>query len=129
MELTTYLSKVIGLSLVIIGLVIALRRRYFMPVFGMIAEDKLTRATLAIVELVAGLALVVAHNIWAPAPAAVISFFGWLAVIEATSYLILPDSYVEKWIKAVSTPAGYIGGGAFAVVVGIYLAGSGFSWW
>ncbi|MDQ8730876.1 hypothetical protein [Bradyrhizobium sp. LHD-71] len=111
------------------GAAIMIRRRYFVPVFGAFVEERLTRVVMSTIELLAGLFLVVAHNVWSSPPAAIISLLGWLAVIEATAYLILPDDLVEKVIGTFNTPAWYLGGGLFAIMIGVYLAGSGFGWW
>ena len=77
----------------------------------------------------AGLFLVFGHNVWSPLPAAIISLLGWIAVIEGGLYLLLPDEAVEGIPEAVNRPSMYLGGGAFTVLVGIYLAGFGFGWW
>ncbi|WP_394891552.1 hypothetical protein ACG873_09895 [Mesorhizobium sp. AaZ16] len=105
------------------------RRRYFTPVFGAFVEERLVRAVVSFAELIGGLFLVIAHNIWAPLPAAIISILGWMAVIEATAYLLLPDDMLEKFIGTFNVPAWYLVGGIFAILVGIYLAGFGFGWW
>jgi hypothetical protein len=74
--LTIYLSKVIGLGLIIMGAAIMIRRRYFIPVFGAFVEERLTRVVMSTVELLAGLFLVVGHNVWSPLPAAIIFVAG-----------------------------------------------------
>jgi hypothetical protein len=129
MELTIYLAKVFGIALVIIGAGVMLRRRYFVPVFGAFVEERLTRAIVSIIELIAGLFLVVGHNVWSPAPAAIISLLGWMAVIEASTYLLLPDELVEGIIETFNKPAWYLFGGLLSIAVGIYLAGFGFGLW
>jgi hypothetical protein len=128
-ELTFFLSKVFGIGLIITGAAIAIRRRYFIPVFGAFVEERLVRAVVSFAELIGGLFLVIAHNVWSPLPAAIISFLGWMAVIEATAYLLLPDDMLEKFIGTFNVPAWYLVGGIFAILVGIYLAGFGFGWW
>jgi hypothetical protein len=129
MTLTVYLAKVIGLGLIILGGAIMLRRDYFIPVFATFARERLTRIVLSFVELIAGLALIVGHNVWSPAPAAIISLLGWIAAIEATAYLLLPDEIIEKWVAVFNTPTWYLGGGLLSVVLGAYLAGFGFGLW
>ena len=128
MSLTTLLAKVLGIYLIIVGLAIMLRRQYFVPVFGAFVKERLTRAVVSLAQLLAGLFLVVAHNVWSPAPAAIISLIGWLAVVEASVYLLLPDDMIEGFIRTFNTPSWYIFGGLLAVIVGLWLAGVGFGW-
>jgi hypothetical protein len=122
------LAKVLGIYLIIVGLAIMLRRQYFVPVFGAFVKERLTRAVLSLAQLLAGLFLVVAHNVWSPAPAAIITFIGWLAVVEASVYLLLPDDMLEGFVRTFNTPSRYIFGGLLAVIVGLWLAGVGFGW-
>jgi hypothetical protein len=129
MALTVLLAKVIGIVLVVIGGAILIRRSYFLAVFGTYAEQRLLRATMSMIELLAGVFLVVAHDLWSPLPAALITIVGWMAILEATIYLFLPDRLVAKFIATFNTPAWYVVGGLLAIVVGIYLAGFGFAWW
>jgi hypothetical protein len=128
MELTVFLSKVFGIGLIIMGAAIMIRRRYFIPVFGAFVEERLIRVVVSLAELIAGLFLVIGHNVWSPLPAAIISFLGWMAVIEATAYLLLPDDMLEKFIGTFNVPAWYLVGGLFTILIGIYLASFGFGW-
>lgn len=129
MEHTLYLSKAMGIALVLIGLVIMARRRYFIPVFATYAESRLVRTVASMIELFAGTFLVVAHNVWSPLPAAIVSIIGWMVLLEGLLYLLLPDDLVGKFIATFNTPAWYLAGGSLAVIVGIYLAGHGCGWW
>lgn len=129
MTLTILLAKVIGIVLVMTGAAILFRRNYFLPVFAAYVEQRLVRTTMSMIELLAGVFLVVGHNRWSPLPAAIITMLGWMAVLESTIYLFLSDRLVAKFIAAFNTPAWYVVGGLLAIVVGVYLAGFGFAWW
>jgi hypothetical protein len=129
MALTVLLAKVVGIVLAMVGGAILIRRRHFLPIFATYTEERLVRATMSMIELLFGVFLVVAHNIWSPMPAALITIIGWMAVLEATIYLFLPDVWVGKLIATFNTTTFYVIGGLLAVVVGIYLAGFGFAWW
>ena len=129
MATTVYLSKVFGISLVMIGALIMLRRRYFVLVFAAFVREPLVRAITAFIELLAGTFLVVGHNVWSPLPAAIISLFGWIAVIEAIAYLVLPDDTLERVVSAFNTATVYLLGGLLAIAVGLYLMGFRCGWW
>lgn len=129
MQTTLYLSKVLGIGLVITGAAIMLRWRYFIPVFSALVEQRLLRAIVAMIELLAGLFLIAAHNHWSPPAAAIVSALGWIAALEGTALLVLPDGVVEKWIGAFNVRAWYLVGGLLSLAAGLYLAGFGFGWW
>lgn len=123
---TGLLAQVFGIYLVIVGAAILIRRRYFLPVFGAFIEERLTRAVFSLIELLAGLFLVVLHNEWSSLPAGIISAFGWMAIVEGTAYLVLPDELVEKVFRIFNRTWWYVFGGLLSIVIGIYLAGHGF---
>jgi hypothetical protein len=125
---TILLAKVLGLFLVIVGAAIMLRRRYFLPVFGAYPEQRLIRAVVSLAQLLAGLFLVTMHSVWSSFPAAIITIIGWMAVIEAGIYLLLPDDMVARFIRTFNTESWYIIGGVLAIAVGAYLATFGFGW-
>ena len=129
MTLTLLLAKVIGIVLAVIGSAILVRRHYFLPIFAAYVEERLVRTTMSMIELLVGILLVVAHNVWSPLPAALITLLGWMAVLEALIYLFLPDRWVARFIATFNTSFFYVVGGLLAIVVGIYLTGFGFDWW
>src|SRR5262245_32088312 len=128
METTILLSKVLGICLVAIGAAIILRRHYFLVAFAAFVEQRLLRVVVSMIELTAGLFLVV-RNAWSPLPAAVITLIGWMAVVEATVYLLLPDTILARLMASFNTVGWYIVGGVLAIGAGLYLAGFGFGWW
>ncbi|MGE4064396.1 MAG: hypothetical protein AB7E79_13600 [Rhodospirillaceae bacterium] len=129
MTTSQYLAGLIGVTLIILGPIFIARRAYFAGVFAEIADQDLLRSVAAIFELVAGIALVLAHNVWAPFPAAVVTFFGWLMVIEGTAYLVMPNAAVTHMIGILNKRALYVPAGVLAVLVGAYLTGFAFGLW
>ena len=126
MTSTILLSQVFGLYFIIVGAAIVIRRRYFLPVFGAFIEERLTRAIVALIELLAGLFLVVMHNDWSSMPAVIISLLGWITVVEGSAYLLLADELIEKMFRALNTTSWYAVSGLLSVLGGLYLAGYGF---
>lgn len=126
MENTIYLSQVFGLFLIIGGASIMYRNSYFVGVIGGFVEERLMRMFIGMAELLGGLFLVLAHSDWSTLPAAIITAFGWMLVIEGTCYLLLPDSAIRWIIRTCNVKAWYIGGGAAAIAAGAYLAAFGF---
>jgi hypothetical protein len=126
MTSTILLSQVFGLYFIIVGAAIVIRRRYFLPVFGAFIEERLTRAIVALIELLAGLFLVVMHNDWSSMPAVIISLLGWITTVEGSAYLLLSDEFVEKMFRALNTTSWYVVSGLLSVLGGLYLAGYGF---
>ena len=84
------------------------------------------RTLFSAVELLAGLFLVALHRHWDTAPAFIISLFGWMAVLESSAYLLLPDRTVQSFLAPFERPGVIAGGGVVALVIGLWLAAYGF---
>lgn len=125
MALTIILAKVFGVYLVILGVACLARRKYFSSVFAGFVDNRLLRMVIAIVELIAGLFLVITHQDWSNLVSGIITFFGWAMTIEGVAYLFLSDRAVAKLFKIFNTKAWYFVGGLLSIAVGIYLISIG----
>jgi len=124
--MTLLLSKVLGIFLLIIGLAAVLRKRQFAMVVDVFVQERFTRLVAAIAELLAGLFLVMTHNDWSSLPAILVTLLGWIAVIEGSLSLLLPDDILKKLIQPFRNPAWFVGGGLVSIVIGAYLSAYGF---
>jgi hypothetical protein len=124
--LTVLLSKVFGLFLVIVGAAILLRRRYYLPVYGAYVRERLIRAVTSLAEILAGLFLVTLYGEWSSPSEAILGLIGWMALLEGLMFTLLPDGFLEKFMKIFNAPAWYVAGGLLAIATGSYLAASGF---
>jgi uncharacterized membrane protein HdeD (DUF308 family) len=123
---TVLLSKVLGSFMIIFGIAALLRSRPFAEVIATFARDLTWRTLWSALELLAGLFLVTMHRKWDSAPAIVVSTIGWLAVLESTAYLVLPDRLVQSFLMPFAKPAVVAACGVLSLVLGIYLAAYGF---
>lgn len=126
MILTLYLVRVLGLALIALGLIIAVRRRYYIAVYPLIVAERMTRMVFATFALIGGLLLALHDPLWQTVPSVIISLIGCMAVVEALVYLALPDAQLERLVVMFNKPVAYVIGGVVAVVVGAYLAAIGF---
>ena len=126
MMLTILLAKVLGIYLIVIGFLCLIRRQYIVSAMAGFIENKALRFVVAACELIAGLFLVFAHEIWTSGPAIIVSLFGWLMLIEGFAYLFVSDRRLKKCAKIFSNKAWYIIGGLLAIILGVYLLYAGF---
>jgi hypothetical protein len=123
---TILLSKVLGLFAIIVGSAMVLKRRQLGEVISTFGRNRTWRVLFSAIELMAGLFLVMMHDDWASAPAIIVSLAGWLAVIESSAYLLLPDRVIEPFITSFSRPGALAVSGVISVAIGLYLAAYGF---
>jgi len=121
MELTILLSKVFGIYLITMGLVMIIRRDHFMFIVNTFPEERLLRFMVGIIMFVAGVFLILQHNDWSSLPAGLVSLLGWMMALKALVYMNLSDRAIKKWIGLVNVPSRYIWGGLISILLGIYL--------
>lgn len=126
MILTLYLSRVLGLALIFLGVILMVRRHYYIAVYPSIVTERMTRMVFATFALIGGLLLAVYDSLWQTLPSVIISLIGWIVVVEALLYLALPDAQLAKLVAMFNKPAAYIVGGIIALVIGAYLTAIGF---
>jgi hypothetical protein len=129
MTLTLLLAKVFGLALIAIGIALIIYRDHYAQMTRDFIQQRLLRTVISFSEMVAGLFIIIGHNIWSPVPAAVITIIGWMFVLEGGSYLLLPEKYTTRFISAVNRPQFFIASGIIGIVLGIYLTDYGFALW
>jgi len=120
------LAQLFGLYFLIVGGVVMLRRQSIMPAIADMAANRGLLLLMALVELAAGLAVILMYPKITFDWLGLISLIGWMLVVEAVLYLALPMKTVQKFIKKFNTHSWYASTGVLAVIVGAYLAGIGF---
>jgi uncharacterized protein YjeT (DUF2065 family) len=129
MTLTLLLAKVFGIALIVIGIALIAYRDLYAQITRDFLQQRLLRVVISFSEIVVGLFIVIGHNVWSPLPAAIITFLGWVFVLEGASYLLLPEKWTAHFINAVNRPRFFIASGIIGIVLGIYLADYGFALW
>jgi len=129
MDLSIFLAKLFGLYFLIAGGIIMMRQKSFMPIFTEILGSRPFLLILGVAELLAGLAIVIAHPIFTANWEGLLTLIGaWMAV-EGIIYLAMPYTKIGKVMRQFNTPTWYTSGGLVAIVMGAYLAGKGFGMW
>lgn len=126
MELTLFLSKVIGVYLLVMGIAVLVNRRHIMLAVVSLAKERVAQLIAGVVALLFGLILVNVHNDWSTLPASIISFVGWAGVVKGALYLLLPEAKLAKIVQMFSDRSWYMADGIIAILVGLYLANYGY---
>ena len=125
---TLFLSRLLGLFFLICGLEILLHKLVYWIALAAVAYDPLVLRWVATVITRAGLAMVLAHNVWSKRPVVIIvTLLGWLTLIKGMAFMFLPARWMKGFLKAVlySEACMYLVA-AFLLVLGAYLVYEGF---
>ncbi|MGA9256180.1 MAG: hypothetical protein WBV98_06235 [Candidatus Sulfotelmatobacter sp.] len=88
---TIFLSRLIGLYCIVIALSMMTRRQATVETVTALLQNPSMMLIVGIITLAAGLAVVLAHNIWSgSALVVVVTLVGWITLIKSLFFLFLP---------------------------------------
>jgi len=125
---TLFLSRLLGLSYLICGLAMLAHQNVSTGALATLPNNRLAVLGISSLLVLAGLSMVLAHNVWSKPPLVfIVTLLGWLTLIKGVVYLLLPASCMAAWLQAVFDCRGYwYFAAAFLLLLGAYLAYAGF---
>jgi vacuolar-type H+-ATPase subunit I/STV1 len=125
---TMFLSRLIGLYCIVAALAMFLRGPAIVDTVILLLRDAPLVFVVGIATLAAGLAIVLAHNVWSGGAAAIIvTVIGWLTVIKGVLFLALtPDGETAFFLQGLRFQQFFHIYAAIWLVFGAYLAWCGF---
>ena len=88
---TIFLSRLIGLYCIVIAVSMMTRRQATVETVTALLQNPSMMLIVGIITLAAGLAVVLAHNIWSgSALVVVVTLVGWITLIKSLFFLFLP---------------------------------------
>lgn len=126
MESTILLSRVTGLYMIVMGVIMMTRREYFKMMINSVVDAPATRLMIGIIMFIAGLFWINLYQKWGSFGEGLLSFFGWVLILKSLLYINLSSEGMRKWIAAFNVDGRYRWGGLLAILLGLYLANLGF---
>ncbi len=125
---TLFLSRLIGLYCILVALSMFTRRQATLESVTAVLRDPSIMFVLGAITLVAGLAMVLAHNIWSGgALVVIVTLVGWITLIKSLFFLFLPPE-VEAgfFLRQIHYQQFFYLYTGVSLVLGIYLTYGGF---
>jgi hypothetical protein len=121
MELSHYLGQLMSIVLVLIGLALVLRGVYYTDAYKVWMKNKGLKLFTSMVVLVAGVALVIAHNVWIAGWEVLITIVGWGMILKGVLLGYFPKEFDKMidWLLEIRWLVAF--GGAVWVIGGLYL--------
>ena len=125
---TLFLSRLIGLYCILIALSMMTRKQATVETVTALVQNPSTTLILGIITLAAGLAMVLAHNIWSGgAPVVVVTLVGWMALVKSLFFLFLPpEMEAGLFLRQIHYQQLFYVYSAISLVLGVYLTYGGF---
>jgi len=125
---TLFLSRLIGLYCILIALSMMTRRQATVETVTALLQNPSMMLVVGIITLAAGLAVVLAHNIWSGgALVVVVTLVGWITLIKSLYFLFLPpEMEAGFFLGQLHYRQLFYLYTAISLVLGVYLTYGGF---
>lgn len=125
---TPFLSSLIGLYVILVALSMFSRGQATVETLAALLQNPSMVLVLVVVMLAAGLAMVLAHNIWSGgALVVVVTLVGWMTLIKSLVFLFLPPEMEARlFLERLHYQQLFYFYWALPLVLGLYLTYGGF---
>ncbi|MGA2950365.1 MAG: hypothetical protein WBP65_14060 [Candidatus Sulfotelmatobacter sp.] len=125
---TIFLSRLIGLYCIVIAVSMMTRRQATVETVTALLQNPSMMLIVGIITLAAGLAVVLAHNIWSgSALVVVVTLVGWITLIKSLFFLFLPpEMEAGLFLGQLHYRQLFYMYTAISLVLGVYLTYGGF---
>jgi hypothetical protein len=126
-ESTRTLSRVVGPTLVALGLLLLVRRGELTAILADFAQDAALGVVMGLVGFVAGLVMLAYHSRISSLAALVLTLLGWLMMLRGLMLLFAPSMVVTAASWFTDTPHALDATGAAIALIGAWISTVGFS--
>jgi hypothetical protein len=126
MPTSIYLAKLIGPTLLVIGLGMLLNRDGYRATANEFLKSRALIYIAGLLALVPGIAIVLAHNLWVYDWRLIITLFGWLALIGGVLRILAPQQVVKIGKRAAANQSYMMGASLVVTVLGLVLSYYGY---
>jgi len=125
---TLFLSRLIGLYCILVAISMITRKQATLESVTALLHDPSMIFIVGVITLAAGLAMVLAHNIWSGgALVVIVTLVGWITLLKSLLFLFLPpEMEAELFLGQLHYQQLFYLYGAISLVLGIYLTYGGF---
>jgi putative exporter of polyketide antibiotics len=125
---TLFLSRLIGLYCILVALSMMTRRQATVETVTALLQNPSMMLILGVITLAAGLAMVLAHNIWSGGTlVVVVTLVGWMALVKSLFFLFLPPEMETRlFLQQLHYQQLFYLYGAISLALGLYLTYGGF---
>jgi len=125
---TLFLSRLIGLYCILVGLSMMTHSQATVETVTALLQNPSMTLILGVITLAAGLAMVLAHNIWAGGTlVVVVTLVGWMALVKSLFFLFLPPEMEARlFLQQLHYQQLFYLYGAISLALGVYLTYGGF---
>ena len=121
MDLSIFLSKVLGIYLIVMSVAFVTQEKRLKPLMLNMMHDSALVLVAGFMALIMGILLVVSHNMWVKDWRVIITIVGWTTLLKGMSIILFPDFLVNLSIKWMQNKIAYYATFFFTFLIGALL--------
>jgi hypothetical protein len=126
METSIFLARLLGPSMLVVGLGLLLNRASFRALSREVIGSPALIYIAGLIAFVGGLAIVLTHNVWVAGWPVIITIFGWASLLAGVFRIVFPASVARLGERLIENQAFLIGGIAIYLGLGAWLSFAGY---
>jgi uncharacterized membrane protein len=126
MQTSIFIARLLGPIFVLVGIAILLRPQMFRALLREFINSPVLMYLAGFLGLLGGLALALAHNVWAPDWRLIVTLLGWASIVRAVVTIFLPRQIVSIGTRLLEVRGIFFGAAAIDVVIGLVLSYFGY---
>jgi len=127
MTASFFLARLLGPMLVVVGIGLLLKPQRFRAILQEFIGGVTWLYWAGFVGLLAGLALVLTHNVWTADWRVIITLIGWVTLIRALVTIFQPEWIVMIGNSIVARPGYFVAAAAVNLILGLILSYFGYA--
>jgi len=126
MAISIFIARLLGPVFVLVGIGLIFKRETFRVILRQFLQSPVLLYLAGFFGLLAGLALVLTHNIWSFDWRLLITLIGWITFVRAIVTIFLPDRIVAIGNAVLDHGAAFVAAGVINLSIGLLLSYFGF---
>jgi len=119
---TIFLSRIIGITEILVGLSMILHKQAFIELITAMLQDRPLLFLVSIIMVIAGLAIVLKHNVWSGgALPIVVTLFGWAILVKGLFSLFFVPGVMISMLDTLHFEEYFYMYAAAPFILGLYL--------
>ncbi len=127
MDTSIFLARLLGPSMLVIGLGLLLNRATYRDMSLEFLDSPALIYIGGLIAFIAGLAIVLTHNVWVAGWPVVITIFGWVSLAAGIFRIVFPASVTQLGRRLIDSQGFLIGGIAVYLLLGAWLSYAGYA--
>ena len=126
MDTSLLLARLMGPLFLVAGAGVLLNREHYRQMIGSFLTDAALYYFSGALALIAGVAILLFHNLWVADWRVAITIIGWLSLLKGLLRLLFPQAG-RRYAGLVESRAMVLGIGIFALLLGAWLCAMGYA--